>query len=390
MRFTPKDELDNRVARLQTLLGEYGLDGALIVQNADLFYFTGTVQRAHLFVPAAGEPVLAVTRSYERAAAESALADVVPLANPKELPGLLAARGFPAGGRLGLELDVLPAANYFRYEKLLAPARLADASPLIREVRMVKSRYELDIMREAGARHAEIFALLPALIRAGMSEVEMAGAMEHEMRRRGHAGRQRMRAFNNEVTHVFLASGANGAVASYFDGAVGGAGVSPAYAQGAGFKKLAAGEPILIDPAFVFDGYSVDVTRTFCMGELPARLAAAYDAARAIHDALAAAARPGVTGADLWALARGMADESGFGGNFMGAVSFVGHGIGIEIDELPVIAPGQATPLAEGMAICLEPKFVFPEGAVGLENTFAVTATGLERLMVFDEGVIYV
>lgn len=391
VRLTPKSELDRRVAALQGLMREEGLDGAVIVQNADLFYFAGTVQRSHLFVPAAGRPVLAVTKSVARAKAESALA-VVPLASPRELPRLLAEHGFPAGGRLGLELDVVPAAHYLRYQKLFAPAQVADVSPLIRAVRMVKSPYEVGIIRDAARLHSEIFALLPGVIREGLREVELAGFMEHEMRRRGHAGRQRLRAFNSEVTHVFLASGASAAVGSYFDGAVGGTGVSPAYAQGAGFKTLARDEAILIDPAFVFDGYSVDVTRTFCIGKLPRHLTEAYETARAIHDALRSAARPGMSCAGLWETALDMAKASGFGDHFMGypqAVSFVGHGIGIEIDELPVVAPGMATPLAEGMVLCLEPKFVFAEGAVGLENTFVVTADGLETLTVFDEGIIY-
>src|SRR6185369_9875851 len=88
---------------------------------------------------------------------------------------------------------------------------------------------------------------------------------------------------------------------------------------------------------------------------------------------------------ELWERARTMADEAGLGDRFMGPpgdqARFVGHGVGLELDELPVLAPGFKAPLREGMTIAIEPKFVFPgQGAVGIENTFLVTAQGGEKL----------
>ena len=107
----PADEIDRRIAAFQAGLRRDGLDAALVVQSADLVYLSGTAQNAHLVVPAAGEPVLLVRRDLERARAESALHRIEPFSSLRALPAAFAAVGLPERLRLGLELDVLPAAG---------------------------------------------------------------------------------------------------------------------------------------------------------------------------------------------------------------------------------------------------------------------------------------
>ncbi|MCG9968876.1 Xaa-Pro peptidase family protein [Pelotomaculum terephthalicicum JT] len=392
MRYTPKSELDHRIAKLQNAMKQHDIDGAVIIQNADLFYFTGTIQRSHLFVPSEGKPLLMVKKSLERAREESPMDNVIGLDSLKEFNAVLQKYGYGQLKTLGFELDVLPASQYIRYQKLVEPARVVDISQLIRIVRMVKSPYEIEILQDIAKLHEEIFSLVKQNIREGISELELTGIVAAVSREKGHSGIMRVRGLNQELFYVHLLSGQNTSP-SYFDGSVGGKGVSPAFAQGSGFKLIGRNEPVLLDYSFVFDGYMLDQTRVFCLGKLPEHLAGAHALAVDILREIKKIAKPGVACGELYDAARQMAGDSAYGKHFLGfpePVAFVGHGIGIELDELPVIAHGFNTPLEEGMVIAIEPKFVFPDGAVGVENTFLVAKDGFENLTVFDEGIIYV
>jgi len=392
LRYTPKTELDKRVAKLQLHLKQQAIEGVILIQNADLFYFSGTVQQSHLYIPAEGEPVLLVKKSYERAREESSLTNIVYLNSLKEMFAVLQSYGYSGFKTLGFELDVLPANLYMRYQKLVNPAKIVDASPLIRTVRMVKSDYELEILRDAAGMNTEVFSMIRTNLREGMSELELAGMIDGFSREKGHPGVVRIRGFNQALAQTHIVSG-NNTEPSYFWGAVGGKGVGPAFAQGASDKLIVRDEPILVDYGFIRDGYIVDQTRIFCIGKLPDHLAQAYTVSTEILKQMVKLAKPGVPCGKLHDLARQIAGESPFAQHFTGyptPLAFVGHGIGVELDELPVIGHGFETPLEAGMVIALEPKFTFSDGAVGIENTYVVTQDGLETLTVYDEGIQYI
>lgn len=393
MHFTPKFELERRIKNFQDILKRQGIDGAMIIQNVDVFYFAGTMQRAHLFIPAAGLPVLMVKRSFIRASEESALENIVHLENPKEIAAVLKSFGYGPFDILGFELDVLPVVQYRRYQKLFEKTKIIDVSPCIRSLRMVKSPYELEIINESAGLNQEIYGFIRKNMREGVTELELAGDVEAACRKRGHIGMLRLRGFNQELGYGHLMSGPNLAVSSYFDGPTGGRGPDPSFPQSAGYKLIGRNEPVLVDYGFVYDGYIVDQTRIFCIGKLPDHLVRAYSAAYTIQERIRKLAKPGAMCAELYASALEIAEASGFGEHFMGypeRVSFIGHGVGLELDEMPVVAAGVKTPLEEGMVLAIEPKFVFQDGAVGIENTFVVTADGLKTLTIFDEDIIYV
>jgi len=135
----------------------------------------------------------------------------------------------------------------------------------------------------------------------------------------------------------------------------------------------------------------VDQTRIYSLGKLPDKLTRAHTVALEIQAELAGLAKPGVSSAWLYEQATKLAKEAGLEDYFMGhpkGVSFVGHGIGLEINELPVIARKHDLPLEENMVLAIEPKMVFPEaGVVGVENTFIVTKNGLERLSRYPDEI---
>jgi Xaa-Pro aminopeptidase len=384
--YTPKNEIDKRIKKLQDRLSKEDIDAALIIQKADLFYFAGTCQNAHLIVPAEGQAVLMAKKSVERAQQESPLDKIVKLKNLKELASIM--KDYK---RIGMELDVLPTAMYYYYKKILSSAEILDLSDIIRKIRMIKSEYEIGLMKETAELNSILFSEASRIIRPGMTEIEVAGELESIYRKNGHQGAIRMRGFNQEIFYGHLMSGENASFPSFFNGPTGGPGLNPSFPQSAGYKKIRENEPILIDYVGARDGYIVDQARIFVIGSLSDKLMQAHDVAVGIKNRLAKSAITGASGKDLFEIAEKLAVESGFGDYFMGhddKINFVGHGVGIELDEYPVIARNFDMPLEPGMVFALEPKFIFPgEGVVGIEDTFVLTENGLEQITYFDDAV---
>jgi len=387
----PAGEVASRRAGLQAVLAARGLDAALVVQNADLYYFSGTVQKSYLFVPAEGEATLFVRKLAERARLESPLPGIVELTSPRDLPALLVEQYGAVPARVGLELDVLPVNDYRRLQKLFPAVEFEDIGHDIVRQRAVKSPWEVERIRAAAAIADTVCGLIPGILREGQTEAEFAGRVEAEARRLGHEGIIRMRGFNQEMFYGQLLSGVSGTAASYLDTPLAGTGLSAAVAQGVSFKRIGRDEPVVFDFVPVRDGYIADFTRMFVIGDLPGELRRAYEAACHVQAAVVAAARPGVTCRTLYETALAAAAERGLAESFMGhgagRVRFIGHGVGLELDELPVLA-GSDLELAPGMVFALEPKFVLPGlGAIGIENTWLVGDDGLERLTLAAENI---
>lgn len=389
LHYTPQSELNARIKKLQDELAANDIDAALIIQKADLFYFSGTCQNAHLIVPASGAPVLWVKKNIKRAQRESALDIITTLSSLKDISAQCLALN--RKGKIGMELDVIPANLFFKYQKVLEPMEVLDISKIIRKIRSVKSGYEIEHIKKAADLNFAMYSSVAGILKTGATEIEMAAELEAVMRRKGHQGGIRMRTFNQELFYGHLMSGWNAAYPSFFDGATGGMGLNPSYPQGAGFKKIERNEPVLIDYAGVHNGYIIDQTRIFVIGELSDKLVAAHNVALDIKRRIAGIAVPGSNGKDLYETAYHMVTEAGLKNHFMGygdQLSFIGHGVGIELDELPILAKNFDFILEPGMVFALEPKFVFPdEGVVGVEDTFVVTETGAKQLTCFDDAI---
>jgi Xaa-Pro aminopeptidase len=392
---TPQSEIDQRIGKLKTQLEENSIGAALVVQRADLLYFTGTIQEAHLYVPVDDEPILMVFKSLDRAIAESSLSRIVPLASPRAVPDILDQYGYKVPPVIGMELDVLPANLYFTCQKLFEEKNLVDISHLIRLVRAIKSAYEIDMMRRAAKRSDQVAACVPELLREGMTELELAGKVEAEARKLGHQGIVRMRYWGGEVFFGHLMAGPSGAVPSFPRSPTGGSGASPAVAQGPGFRPIQRHEPVLLDYVFALNGYYSDHTRIFSIGEPDDELMAAHTAMLDVQALIKKEAKPGVKSGDIYELAIERTRTLGYDKYFMGVgderVRFVGHGIGIELDEYPFLASGQTLELQENMILAVEPKLIFPEkGVVGIENTHRVTENGLEQFGQYEENIIVI
>ena len=305
---------------------------------------------------------------------------------------MLQEHGLSLPKKLGLELDVITAGQYFAFQKIFSDVAIFDVSMQIRMQRAVKSEYEIGKIRSASQMADKVAAKVPDFLAAGKTEIEFAGALEAYARSLGHQGLIRMRMWDNDLFYGHIMAGPSAAVPSSFASPTGGRGVNASIAQGPGFDLIRAHEPVLVDYVFVLDGYISDHTRIFCIGDLPDELRQAHDAMLDIEAQVKKAAFSGAVTGDIYELMMSRAAAKGYKQNFMGAsdrrIRFTGHGVGLELDEFPFIAQGQKLALKKGMVLALEPKVVIPgKGVVGIENTFLVTDSGLESLTIYDENI---
>jgi Xaa-Pro aminopeptidase len=382
-------EAMQRVATMQAQLQGKGVDGALFIFPIDVYYFSGTRQNSTLWIPAVGEPVLMVRKSLSRAKVESVLADIRPFPSSKEFPALFGEQV----RKIGFTFDVAPVQQLNYYTKLLPGREFVDISAVNREVRSVKSAYELAQIRMSGDSLCAVFKQVPQFLKEGMRELDLAAEFEHRLRVAGNEGYIRMRAFNQEL---FMGLALSGGAASYgfFDGAVTGRGLSNASPQGSSTFIIGRNEPVFLDYTGVFNGYITDMTRMFVIGALDPELQRAFDLSLEIQQHLQNALKPGAVCEELFLQAVEIADKGGLGAHFMGMpgeqARFVGHGVGLELDEFPVLAQGFKVPLQAGQTIAIEPKFVFPgKGVIGIENTFAVSNSGGVKLTDIDDQIVF-
>ncbi len=377
----PASEIERRIQSLQEKMQQSEIEGFLIVQRVDLLYFAGTAQNGFLYIPAQGDPLLLIKRYAPRAREESSITDIIEISSPKDVPG----RIIDIYGRLpkamAFELDVLPVTHFDFYRQLFPTKTHVDGSALIHQARSVKSPWEIERMENTARLSAKTFQYIQNHLKEGYTEMEFAGMFEAFARKIGHAGKLRVRNYQSEVYPWHVLSGPNGGKMGFLDSPFSGEGTSVAFPVGAGFRKMAAHEPILIDLGFVYNGYHMDETRMFAIGSMPKKAMDASMAAIEIHDAILEAAKPGISINRLYEISVDKAKALGYGETYLGPpgykVSFVGHGIGLDLVEQPIISAKNETLLQPGMTLAIEPKINFiNEFGVGIESVFTVTETG--------------
>lgn len=389
---TPRNEILSRIARFQKLLQDSEIAGALISQNADLFYFAGSIQHSFLFIPSQGKPVLAVHRDLERALRESGLDQIVPLGDSHQLGQALSEFNYRVQGRVGLEMDVLPVRRYFALCRDFPEANFLDISELIKKARMIKSDYEISQIRKSCEILGQVMQEVQRSVRSGMTELEVDSMVRALARRLGDQGCLRLRGYNQEIFGHILC-GKSATIPSFLDAPLGGLGTTPAIAQGASFNTISENEPLIIDFCVGVNGYIADMTRTFVVGKLSQELQQAYSFVKELKNFMEHWVSPGQQCSSLYKEVVELARREGYQDYFMGykghQVTFVGHGIGLEIDEYPLIAPNFHQEFQKNTVFAFEPKLIFPGvGAVGVEDDYLVTAAGVERLTTYDDQIL--
>lgn len=373
----PATELQNRAFALQQRMRQEGIEGALLIQRADTLYFSGTAQNVHVYIPREGRPVVLAYRDFARAQEESSWG-VIPLQGLSKIPDFIRGAGLTLPKVLGFEFDVLPVNHFERYRRLFPGTDFRDISPLIKSQRALKSEWEVQRLEEAARIFPQVLRYAQEMVRPGMSEVELESLLEGKARELGHEGFVRVRDFDMEFHWCWVIAGARAAALGSFNGALTGRGVSIEFPLGASREPIQEGEAVIIDLVTVTNGYMADQTRILALKNLSPTLKEAHAAALEVEERLRRALVPGRIVGEIYAeILAWVQDHTPYSNHFMGygqsRVPFLGHGVGLELDEQPTISKGSQAVLQPGMVIAIEPKFVFPDfGAVGVEDTVVV------------------
>jgi len=379
----PRSEIDWRMRRLRESLSARSLSAVLAVQRVEVLYFAGTPQDGIVWIPREGEPVFLVRRDVERARRESPLSRVTPFSRPGDIPAALAEHGIRIDGPVGTSLDVLPVKLHQSLQRALGVA-IEDVSREVRGTRAVKSVWERARVRDAGVLADAIFAFARDCLRPGLREIDLAGELDRFLVQSGSVTFYRTRTFNLQFETLCCIAGESGDWRGPGDSPnSAGRGPDPAFGQGPSARELRPGEPILVDLGTNRGGYYADTTRIFHFGTLPRRFADAHRTSEEILVHAVEDLERGCPLQDVYEGAVGRARAAGLGEAFMGGSRFLGHGVGLEIDEWPVVAGDVKEPLSEGAVVSLEPKFALPGGIVGVETTFILEGGRMHPVVTF-------
>ena len=380
-------ELKMRRDKIRWLMAQQGVDAALITCNVNMLYTYGQVVSGYLYLPLHSPARLFIKRPNNIVGEH-----IHSIRKPEQIIDILIDNQLPLPTKLMLEGDELPYTDYCRLASLFPEAEVVNGTPLIRQARSIKTPIEIEMFRRAGVAHAKAYSHIPSVYQAGMTDLTLSIEIERLMRLEGCLGIFRVFGQSMEIFMGSLLTGDNAAAPSPYDFALGGKGFDPALPGGANGTVMKEGQSVMVDLGGNFNGYMSDMSRVFSIGKLSEEAYTAHQVCLDIQNEVAAMAKPGVACEVLYQTAIDIVTKAGFADKFMGIeqqARFVGHGIGLEINEAPVLAPRVKQQLEPGMIFALEPKIVLPGvGPLGIENSWVVTAEGVEKLTLCNEEII--
>jgi Xaa-Pro dipeptidase len=396
----PRRELEYRWNRCRSLLKKNspGSEGFLIFSRLNIYYLSGAFINGLLWLPPENEPVLFCRRGIEKAKRESHLKNIVAFNSYADVPGILNHFNLTLPKKFSVEMNGLSWTLSKSLNKHLTGHEFISGDKIIMMSRSKKSEWELKLLRETGSRHAKCMTeLLPPLLHQGMNELEISHKLFGLFLSEGHHGILRMETSGEELFFGYVSVGESANYPSAFNGPVGIRGIHPSIPyMGSDKIKWGSGQPLTIDTGFNYKGYTTDKTQIYWAGKentLPNKIRDAHNFCIEIQAIISDMLHPGVLPSDIRNNCFEKVKNSQWLEGFMGLgenkVSFIGHGIGLSIDEYPVIAEGFDLPLEEGMVLAIEPKIgIAGIGMVGVENTFEVTKTGGKCLTGDDYSII--
>ena len=380
-------ELKLRRDKIRSLMALQGIDAALITCNANLIYTYGCVVSGYLYLPL-HSPALLFFKRPNNITGEHSFS----IRKPEQIVDLLKEKGLPMPAKLMLEGDELPYSEYCRLASLFPETEVVNGTPLIRQARSVKTAIEIEMFRRSGIAHTKAYEQIPSVYRPGMTDRQLSIEIERLMRLEGCLGIFRTFGQSMEIFMGSLLAGDNATAPAPYDFALGGEGLDPSIPIGANGALLQPGQSFMVDMGGNFYGYMGDMSRVFSIGKLPEKAYAAHQTCLDVQATVIEKAKPGAVCEDLYNTAIDIVTKAGFADYFMGVAQkakFIGHGIGLEINEAPVLAPRMKQELEPGMVFALEPKIVLPGvGPLGIENSWVVTADGVEKLTLCKEEII--
>lgn len=383
----PVQEATLRINKIQSLMKNEGIDAILVSDNANKFYTSGRVYNGYTYIPTEGEAIYFVRRPVEL---EGDSLEYI--RKPENIAEILIQKGFSMPSSIGLELDLAPYSAVQRIAKIFPDAKICNASGIMRQARAIKTKYEIELIKNSGTKHTETYSQIPNIYHPNMTDLEFQVEIERISRLEGCLGQFRISGDSMEIYMGNVICGENADAPSPYDFAMGGAGIHPSLPVGCNGTTITQGMAIMVDVNGNYTGYTTDMSRVFSVGTLDELSIKAHACSRRICSELSSMGKPGVEAKSLYEKAIEIVTEEGLEHLFMGhrqKAGFIGHGVGIEINETPVIAPRSRDILSVGNVIALEPKFVIPGiGAVGIENTYIVTENGMECVTHAPEEII--
>jgi len=391
----PASELKRRMDRFQQIMDQQhpGWAFAVIFSKLNLLYFTGSMPEGMLVIEKGQGATLWVRRSFERTTEESEFSDIRAMGSFRD-----AAESYTTlPDAVYLETEFVPLAMYQRFQKHFPFAHYQPLDGPLAITRAVKSPLEISYMEQAGAIHQRVLEeKVPQILREGMSEADLAAELYETMVKEGHQGTARFGMFDSEVVVAQLGFGESSIYPTNFNGPGGNRGLNAAVPSlGSRGRKLQKGDLVFIDMGLGVNGYHSDKTMTYMFGgPLDDEVVSIHNQCVDIQNRVAGMLKPGNIPETIYeSIMNGLSDE--FRKNFMGygnrQVKFLGHGIGLTVDELPVLARKFTDPMEENMVFAVEPKkAVEGVGTVGIENTFVVTPDGGRCITGHSPGLILV
>ena len=387
----PVSELESRQERLSLALAEEGFESAFIEDPVELYWLTGGRQNSAFLIGAEGSDIQArhwVRRSVKRATFESGGDDCPHVTEKHPSMGDLSQMLVKSGCTMSPAMSggKIPQSRWSFIQGKMKDLSEGehDCTEILYGLREIKSNWELSMIRESGEVNRSMFEAIRDSGGLGKTELEMAGVAEEVSRSSGFGGRIRMRKWPMDCDRVVIAAGRSGGVPSYFDSAVGGLGASPISSLGAGFAKVRQNEPVLVDIVHLHRGYVSDCTRMFCSGKLDEEWMLRLEDMTEISELVRSSLGKGDNCSEAWEIGFDAAKEMGRHENLMGMkpeqARFLGHSIGLELDETPVIAKGFDRPLEIGGTMAIEPKVIHRDGAIGIEDSWTRCSDGMESL----------
>jgi Xaa-Pro aminopeptidase len=376
----------DRLSTLQRKLSHKAITCAILFYSRDVFYYTGTAQPAYLVVTPHDYCL------YVKSGIEFALQEVFikkeKIREERRLENIYHEISSLLGkhSRVAIEMDVLPAAQLLKFKKLFTDCEFIDASPLALEQRKIKDRQEISRIRHAceviDSGHRAVLSTL----RDGVTELELAAAVENAHRLAGHEGIFFIRHPDFFMSRGPISSGSNLFRISGVVYTITGVGLSPSVPAGPSRRKILKGEPVIIDIPTLVEGYHADQTRTYILGKANERIRSMHAKLKEIADDLIERIKPEMVCSDIYTLALKKAEQLNVSNIFMnfgnGRISqLIGHGVGIELNEPPSIAPYERSLIPQGSVIALDIHMLEENvGVVKLEDMILVKSNGNEIL----------
>jgi Xaa-Pro aminopeptidase len=381
----PKSEISSRVNRLQRRLVESNLDGALLLSTIEMYYYSGIGSSGAVYIPNQGDPVRLVERNLDLVKTHSPLSDIRPMGR---LSKIFETFGIKKDTQIALEGDIVPYSFVTFLQSKADGIELVDGSQMFREIRSRKSEFEVGMIETAAKQIDGSLTYCSEIATPEMTEIELSTRLDGWLVDQGHAGYITTRAFNSSMLIYSYVVSSDASTLNTLFTPISGQGLSLKYPLGPTRRKLGKNRPFLVDSCGNCNGYISDTTRTLVCGRFDDRSLERLTALQEIKKYIAKTMRPGYSLGTLYTEVVELSKELGIYEQFMGPendkVVFIGHGVGLELDELPVFY-SRGPLLEEGHVLASEPKLIVPgKEVLGIEDTYAVTSTGCKALSKAD------